>query len=159
MQAIDVNRGVMMMRHRASGMQVFMYMDEPGYFYDAHGNKVNDKMAKEAGFDTYELAKKRMLKEKMAEAYDRIAAELETSIAGEKKVLKERGGYRLVEETLGRASIEDADGNMLTDHPKALAEAKIIFDTLAGEEDDSQDDEPDKTKEKPPAAKAAYKAK
>lgn len=154
---IDVNRGVMMMQHRASGIKIYMYMDDPGLFYDAHGNKVTDKIAKEAGFDTYELTKKRMLKEKMAEAYDRIAAELETANEGEKKVLKERNGFRLMEETLGRASIQDMEGNTLTNGPKALEEAKIIFDTLAGEPEDEPEEAPDKLKEKPPISKANSK--
>lgn len=128
---IDLNRGVEVRKHKASGMSVYMYRDTPGVYLNAFAKEVPEKLAAEAGFPIKEYAKRRTAKERLANAMDAIEAEL--AITGEtRKILASRGGYEVLAVGLGRARILDDDGNSLTEEPMAEDYALKLLTELAG---------------------------
>lgn len=117
---IDVNRGVLMTKHPA-GFAVYMYKQDPGTYYDAHGNEVPDQVAKAAGFDvpkykrTHDLFTQRKLVEaKIAEQMGAVLHE----------VMKERAGFKLVHIGNDVYHVENPNGDRVT--PVAVPEVVAI---------------------------------
>lgn len=135
-EPIDLNRGVMIKRHTASGMYVYMYRKQPGIYYDAHGNEVSEAMAAAVGYDVATLAKARMKRERMAAAMSAIEAEIEAADGEDldDKPLVERAGYKITKLPLGNANIYGPDGEKLNTKPMPVAEAKVMLDHLAPKE-------------------------
>lgn len=128
---IDVNRGVTMKIH-PSGVRVYMYKDEPGFYLSGQGTPVGEDLAREAGFDVAQLGKKRAIKEKMAEAQARILADMELAQEG-RKVLAERQGFQLVDIGYGRHQVLGPDGILLTPQWLPLEQGQQLFEQLVPE--------------------------
>lgn len=126
---IDYNRGVMMTRH-PSGIEVFMYLEEPGKYLSAHGTPVSEKLAKEAGMDTEKFRKQRIVTEKMAEHRQKVLAELEIA-QQDRVVVAEQGGFSVVDLGQDRHQVLDPDGTVLTAEPLPKEAALGLLDQLA----------------------------
>lgn len=135
--AIDLDRGVMIKRHTASGVYVYMYMDEPGVYLNAFGKTVPESMAKLVGYDVVNLGKKRLRKERMAAAMTAIDAELNGVEEDENyealNIIKEGGGFKVIAMPLGNAKVIDENGGEMTPRPIPQAEAIVLFEHLVPE--------------------------
>src|SRR5690554_3858011 len=58
MSKIDLDRGVLIRKHETTGTTIYMYFDTPGVYLNAHGGKVSEALAKQAGFDVDLYGKK-----------------------------------------------------------------------------------------------------
>ena len=134
---IDLDRGVTIKRDRATGVYINMYRDEPGVFFDQHGNKVAPAMAASAGFDTGALLK---LRERQTKVED-FMRKLDETMAVEPKqevVLAAKGGYKVVELPLGNANVLDTEGNKLNPIPISQAVAMEMLGKLTDSKDDKK---------------------
>jgi hypothetical protein len=129
MGKIDYDRGVMKSVQPSTGVEVYMYLDEPGVYRNAFGDVITEKLAQEAGFDVEKFRKARIRRERMADAKRAIEEELDHSDV-QTKVVKQRNGYALVSMGFGRYNIEDPDGQPLTDKPLTKQEAEAVFDKV-----------------------------
>lgn len=128
---IDYDRGVIIKTHNASGMDVYMYADTPGVFLNAFGTEVDEKLAKEAGYDVDRLSREKVKRERIAAAAQMIEQELALADKeGQKEVVVERAGFKVIDIGLGRHFVEDPDGNRLTVHALPLEQAKTLLDQL-----------------------------
>lgn len=128
MLAIDLDRGVWMRSHPSIGMDIYMYVDDPGVYYDAHGNGVPKELAEAAGFDVETLQKEHLRKTAM----DNAMAEIDAKYGShEKKVVKESGGYQVWDLGLGRYNVTDAKGNLLNKVPITKEQYEVLLKHLA----------------------------
>lgn len=133
LRAIDFDRGVMICSH-PSGVDVYMYFDDPGVYLTAHATKVSEEMARAAGYDVEVWGKKRQIRVAMAQAQAKVmeqfaAAELEANI-----VVKEKGGFKVVDIGVGRFVIKDPDDETITDQAMSKEAAEILLDQLVPDE-------------------------
>ena len=135
---IDYDRGVIINIHKVSGMDVFMYADDPGVYLNAHGGSVSVAIAKEAGYDTEKLEKDRVKKSRKAQAAAMIEAEFADEKDQEENLVIERNGYRVVNTGLGRHHVLDPDGNRLNAHPLSAEVANKLLDGMAGDGEDKK---------------------
>lgn len=115
-------------------MEVFMYRDQPGVYYTAHGQEVNVALAKMAGFDVERHAKVRQHQLRSQAADATIAQELGIADGRiEHIVVKEEAGFKLVDIGLGRFWVEDESGplNKGTHLTRQMAEA--VFAASVGD--------------------------
>lgn len=129
---LDYDRGLIINVHQTSGMDIYMYVDDPGVFLTAHGKPVSDELAKEAGYDVVKLAKDKNKKQRKAEANAMIDAELADDKDIKEEVVEERNGYKIVTTGLGRHHLIDPDGNRLTSVPQPLESAQKLLKGMAG---------------------------
>lgn len=127
---IDYDRGVIINVHAASGMDVFMYADDPGVFLNAHGGEVKDFIAKEAGYDIEKLAKDKLKKSRKAQASAMIEAEFADDKDMTEDVVAEVDGYTIVTTGLGRHHVLDPDGNRLSAFPLSLEAAQNLLNGM-----------------------------
>lgn len=147
---IDYDRGVYIQVHNSTGVDVFMYVDEPGIYRNAYGTEVSADLAKEAGYDVERLGKERARFERRAAALDAIDKELEHEDArAMKEVVAEKGGFKIIAIGLGRHQLEDPDGQTLTAAPIPLEQAQVLLNRLVPD----PKEEPKEPKQ-PPAIKA-----
>lgn len=116
------------------GLEVIMYKDQPGIYYDIHGNVVHENIAKMAGFPVDKLAKSKLYREKMAAVQKKLRAELEDiQMEEEQIVLAEAGDWRVIALPGDRAKVIDKNDNNITPLPMPVAEAKALLRDLTGE--------------------------
>lgn len=128
MFAIDYDRGVQKRLH-PTGISVFMYKDQPGVFYNAHGKEVAPSLATECGYKTERLLREKLRREKMTAA--QIAIDEEFGYSDKQHVVvAERDGYQLVDIGLDRFIIEDNEGVSLTPRHLTRAESQAVFDKV-----------------------------
>lgn len=134
---IDLNRGVTIRRHDHSGMQVYMYKDDPGTFLDAYGGEVDEKLALQAGYDVPTLIKERDRKNRITAEVAKINAMYGTVDGGD--IAFEKAGFKAVAmEGEGQFQVVSPEGNVLTDKSLTLAEAKKVVVAAAKGEDDGK---------------------
>lgn len=129
---MDADRGYMMRVIDGIGIQVFMYVDEPGVFRNAFGQEVDTALANQAGFDVERLTRERKKREALKAAYAKIEDEMAASEV-KQEVVKERNGYEMVDIGLGRFHIKDPEGKLLTTTPVSNEIAERLFDQIAPE--------------------------
>lgn len=127
MAGINLDRGVETRRH-PSGIEVNMYIDEPGVYLSSHGTELPEAIAKGAGFPVEDLALAKLKKERLAEAHAKI--EREYSVDGDvESVVKETdNGWKLVGYGKGRFNVVDPEGNKLSPTPLTQDIAETVFD-------------------------------
>lgn len=130
--SIDYDRGVIINTHQLSGMDVFMYIDDPGKYLTAHSVAVSETIAKEAGYDVEKFSKDRVKKSRKEQALELIDAELADDKDVREEVVGERNGFKLVTTGLGRHHVVDPDGNRVNPMPMAEESAKKLFNGMAG---------------------------
>lgn len=131
---IDINRGVETHFH-TSGMQVHMYVDEPGVFRNSHGTIVDPALAAEAGYDVKTLLAKADKAARIRAALTAVDQEFsqEQADAGGPQVVEVREGYKLLDIGLGRFSIQDPDGNQVVPRPLPEKEARLLLSKIVPE--------------------------
>lgn len=130
---IDYDRGVIIKTHAASGMSVYMYLDQPGVYLDAYERPVSEKLAIEAGYDVQVYGKERIKRERMAQAMLAIEQELADADAQEAKIVSDIAGYKLVDIGLGRFNVVDPDDNVLNVIPLPHEQADLLRKKLLPE--------------------------
>lgn len=131
---VDYDRGVIIINHAKTGMDIFMYVDDPGKFLNAHSAPVSDELAKEAGFDVDKLSKERIKKERKQQAMQLIDAELSSDNDVREEVVEERNEYKIVATGAGRHHVVDPEQNRLSSFPLSLEDAKKLLNGMAGTE-------------------------
>ena len=127
---IDYNRGVHIMIHAGMGMDIFMYVDDPGVYFNAHGMPVVEELARQAGFPVDEYRKEREIRRRKSEAAEAIDAEFERQ-ATEPVLHAERAGFKIMNMGVGRFKVYGPEGEEL--HKNYLPEdvAVGLLDKLA----------------------------
>lgn len=133
---IDVDRGVWIKSDPGTGIQVIMYVDEPGVFLSWHGRPVADELAASAGFDVKQLKNEKLKRERMAAAGKLIEAEFAAALSGS-QVVVERGGFKLMDLGGGRFTIRDEDNNPMSRTVLTEEQARKVFDQLAPVEENA----------------------
>lgn len=128
---IDYDRGIHKRSVDALGLDVYMYVDTPGVYLNAHGTEVSEDIARKAGFPVDDHLKQRKLKERLAAARKKILEEADA--VQEKKVVKERRGFKIVDIGLDRYQVISPDDDVLTKQPQSKREAEIVFDQVVPE--------------------------
>lgn len=129
---ISYNRGVRKRHNVKLGIDVFMYKDEPGVYRNAFGDEINEAVAKAAGFPVERLRKLRIRNERMAKAMAEIEADLDLDEdVAERKVVSEKGKYKLVSLGMGRHILEDPDGNTITKKHLTREEGDKLLNAMA----------------------------
>lgn len=129
-QIVDPDRGYMMRDHGRLGINIYMYVDDPGVYMTYHGHTVPEQLAKEAGFEVDRFAKERLRRERMAAAAKAIEAELADGGVVE-EVVAEKGDFKMIHIGLGRYQIVDKDKQVLTEAPLTKELAEGLLDSLA----------------------------
>lgn len=130
---IDYNRGVLKKVVPQSGVNVYMYKDEPGVYRNKFGTVVADTLAIAAGFDVDYYGKLKTKKEKMAVALAAIEKELE--LAGEaREIVAEKSGWKVIGIGLDRYMVEDPDGTVVNDNPLSRIQADRLIGELVPDE-------------------------
>jgi len=138
---INLDRGVHSRTDPGTGMEVYMYVDDPGVYLSAHGTEVDVELARRAGFPIDEQMKKRHIKLALKNAQDKVLAELAEADKSEKVVVKEKAGFKVVDIGYDRYRVHDPDGDLLTPSPLSLRESVILLDQLVpGSEDEPEAD-------------------
>lgn len=126
---IDYDLGVRKFIH-PSGVEVYMYVDNPGVYLNAYENPLSEAFAAEAGYDIAALAKSRLRKEMLKKAHDGVLAQLAEDDAGTHEVLANRGGVYVVNIGLGRFVLEDQDGGRLSPTHMSQEAALDLLDKM-----------------------------
>lgn len=132
-RVIDYDRGVIINHNEGLGMDVFMYVDKPGEYLSAHGHSLPESVAEQSGFDVKALKKdrERLEKRRIAmDAIDKEFAEEQDELAGEEDVVKEEGGFKIVNIGKGRYFIKDAEGNRVHDAALDKVKAENVLSSL-----------------------------
>ena len=126
--AIDLDRGVIYRSHPSLNMNIYMYVDDPGVYYTAHGTPVDSALAEQAGFEVDKLDKKHKIKMALAEAQADVMARF-----GEAKpeVLMERDGFKVMDMGMGRCNVLGPDGDLLNKMPISKEQAEVLLKHLA----------------------------
>lgn len=135
---IDYDRGVIIATHPGSGMDVFMYVDDPGKFLNAYSATVSDSIAKEAGYDVEKLSKDRVKKERKENAIALIDAELADDKDVKEEVVMEKNGFKIITTGLGRHHLVDPEGNRLTPNPLPRESAEKLLNGMTADKPKEQ---------------------
>lgn len=123
---IDYDRGVTFNVEPKSGMNIYMYDNEPGVYRNIHGLVVPAELAQSAGFDTEKHAKAKLKTERMALAMKAIEVELEHAADAKEEPVMQKCGFKVMDIGLERYNVLDPDGNVLN----AVALSKPVAKTL-----------------------------
>lgn len=139
---IDLDRGISCMKSKEGDFHIYMYLDEPGLYYNANEVRVPDKLAKAAGFDVETHKLQRLKREKLAKANAQIDEEI-AAMAGDttKKTLAsdEKTGFRVVDIGLGRANVLDHDGGKINNRAMTHTEAMLLYKEFTSMDEDEND--------------------
>jgi hypothetical protein len=115
------------------GIEVFMYLDDPGVYYSQNGKPIPRTMAALAGYDVEALDRQKRAKEAMAKAATSIAAQLQLSEKSDHaNVIAERDGYTVVSLGGGQHVVKDPDGVVLTQNVHLSREIALkVLDDIA----------------------------
>jgi hypothetical protein len=134
-RVIDYDRGVIIKTHQTTGIDVFMYVDSPGEYLNAHGNAIAPAFAKQAGYDTDADSKQKLIRDRMKAAKDAIEREVNGVDPTEpQEIIKLDGGYSLLGIGLGRYLLRDPDDNVLTSTPLSKEHAEQVAKVLVNAE-------------------------
>ncbi len=126
---VDLNRGVSIRVHGATGIRVCMYKDEPGVYFDVNGAPITKlSMATEAGFDTERHERERKARMDTQAALAEIQRKYGLEQGG---VLMEAAGYKAVSREDGMFDIINPDGDKTNPRPLSGDEAEKLILMLA----------------------------
>lgn len=144
---IDYDRGALIKTHPGTGMDVFMYVDDPGKYLNAHGHAVPETIAQESGYDVEKLGKEKLRLERKKNAAALIDAELADDKDLTENVVAEIDGWQLISLGLGRHNVVDPDGNILNkNHLSVEMGQKLLASFTAKEEAVKSEPKPGKIK-------------
>ena len=127
---IDLDRGVISRTHPSLGMDIYMYVDDPGVYLTAHGSEVEKTLAEAAGFEVDTYDKQHKIKLAMAEAQSEVLAKFSEATS---KVLAERNGFKVLDIGMGRCNVLSPDGDLLNKTPISKEQADVLLKHLAPE--------------------------
>ncbi len=134
--SIDLDRPYLMRKATDVNMKIYMYFDQPGVYLNAHGKEIPDTIAIKAGFDVKRWAKQKYKMERMEKFREQVEAELEADDdVTEDKVLGTKAGYKIIGRPLGLADVYDPDGEKLNERAIPVAEAELLMNMMAGDEE------------------------
>ena len=129
---VDVGRGSMAADGHVTQVpvlpiEVFMYVNEPGVYYDHKGRELPERVAAQAGYDVKrEAAKRAVFLERK-----RISTEIEHVVAARsREVMDERGGFQLVQVD-DLFTVVPTGGGEDYMVPNSEDVARMLFDELA----------------------------
>lgn len=131
LRAIDYDRGVMIRQDGKSGIEVYMYIDDPGIYLSVHGNKISEDLARSAGYPVDAQLKARQFKLKLADFEAKLKTELQVEEAGA-QTLREHLGFKLIELGPDRCQIISPQGIVLNTQVLPKDEAVKLFDEVTG---------------------------
>lgn len=111
--------GVVMRKDPDTGADVFMYRNRPGIYYSSNGLEVSPTLARKAGFDVDRLEIERQKIQKMKEFEQEYNAQMNISV---RRVVVNRGNFRLVDLGENRYIVEDIEGRNMTAGKQATTE-------------------------------------
>ena len=117
-----------------TGTQVAMYKDDPGIFYNMHGQQVSDNLAEAAGFDLVAMRHDTVRVAAMAEAMkrvDRQIAEAAAEVPIEHEI-KRAGVFSLWDYGHQRFIVKMGD-DMITPKPVTRMVADALMSKLASD--------------------------
>jgi hypothetical protein len=123
-----LDRGVIMRTHPSMNMDIYMYVDDPGVYFSAHGDVVADDLARTSGFDVDKQSREQSIKQAMKKAQEEVLAKFGEN---KSKVVAQRDGFKVVDLGLGRHNVMGPGGDLLTKSPVPLEQATILLDHLA----------------------------
>lgn len=127
---IDLDRGVHSRQDPQTGMDVHMYVDEPGVYRSSHGTVVDVELARRSGFPVDEQLKLRHRQQAVQAAQDKVLAELDAANLGERVVYAEREGFKVLDIGYDRFDVLSPEGDKLNKSPMGKREAVILLDQL-----------------------------
>lgn len=130
-RVIDYDRGVIINTDNVTGIDVYMYVDAPGVYLNAHGIQVPEVIARSAGFNVEGNAKEKLKLDRIAAAKSVIENDLKDATDETGECIKLDGGYSLIGIGLGRYLLKDPDGNTLTETPLSKEHATSVAKLLA----------------------------
>lgn len=131
---IDYDRGVLIKQIASTGMEVFMYRNDPGVYYTAHGSEVNKALAELAGFDVTRHTAMREHRQRVNRASEMIAKELEVDNGvGKRIVVQEVAGFKMVDLGKGRYWVEDEHGPLNKGTVLTKDMAETVFNACVGD--------------------------
>lgn len=140
---IDLDRGVISRTDPVTGMDVYMYVDEPGVYRSAHGSEVDVSLASRCGFDVTDHMKRRRIQLALAAAQDKVLAELQAADQSTKTVVKEADGFKIIDIGYDRYQVLSPDEDVLTPTPLNLRSAVILLGQLVPGADVGAEAKPD----------------
>lgn len=130
---IDMTRPVMTRAkfdaHGKSGPKIYMYKDEPGVYYDAHGKEVPAVVAKAAGYNIDVMEKTKTLNMERARLIQRYNDMLAPPPAKIVEIVRPKG-HKLVKIGDDLYHIEDIDGNLITSAALSRHYATVWLDDI-----------------------------
>lgn len=112
-------------------MEVCMYVDEPGVYFDLNGRKVPEAIAASQGWNVKRYAK---LREKTAERKAVMAEMAEVVAERMHEILDEAGGYKLVQISSAHFQVEDDAGVQIMPDPASEEVAREYFNLIVNTE-------------------------
>lgn len=128
--SINLDRGVHMRTHPSLSMDIYMYVDDPGVYYTAHGDKIDPELARAAGFPVDKQLHDHKVNEALKQAQKEV---LEKFGEAKSAVLKERDGFKIMDLGMGRHNVLGPEGDLLNKMPLSLEQAEILLKHLAPE--------------------------
>ncbi len=130
-RVIDYDRGVQIQTHR-SGVDVYMYIDDPGVYLNAYGTPVSEQLAKEAGYDTERWSRQKLAKDLIAKAKSEIEAQISGTSGFVQKVVLSAGGFDVVAvNDYGGHVVKAPDGQVLTPYAMPFEACKALLSGVA----------------------------
>jgi hypothetical protein len=133
---IDLGAGCMIKKSsfdNPSAFNIVMYYEVPGRYFNEFGYEVTEAAALEAGFDTPYWKLMKLKKERTEQAMLAIEEEFNPETV---TPIAERGGFKVIALSMGRAIVRDPDGNQITPTPVTEAQAMKILSHFVPQEDD-----------------------
>lgn len=150
---INHSRGCIIRQH-PTGLQVVMYYDNPGVYYDARGLMTTDTLARAAGFDVAKQAKERAKQQRMTQLRRGLDAEFEAVEDRLARVASEGAGNAEVRHVgNGKYAVYDGE-ERITPFDLGLDEATALVQSLRAENSDGGDTQTEPAKAETQAATA-----
>jgi hypothetical protein len=153
--AIDLDRGVTHSRH-PSGMDIYMYKDDPGVYYTAKGAQVPPAVAAHAGFDVKRYEKARQRKIYLAQAAETINRQQGED--EENEVVREEQGFQIIHLKHGRHQLVSPAGDEILPEPQPLEMVELVLKDFLNPVDTGEEETPKVPLKAASAPKPAPKA-
>jgi hypothetical protein len=134
--ALDINRGCYIRFHPSGNMKVAMYMDNPGVYMDESGNPLDERFARDSGFDVDKDRREKLKLDRLAAYKAKLEADMaseEDTIAG---MLTNKGDYDVRHIGGGQYAVFDKDGKKLTKVAMTKADVELLVGAVPTDPND-----------------------
>lgn len=126
---IDYDRGVLIRQDEKTGVEVYMYIDDPGRYLTVHGNEVALDLARTVGYPVDDHLRERNIKQRLAKYELDLKKEFE--VPEDRKVIKEYRGFKLLELSPDRCQIIAPNGMVMNKGVIPKEDALKLFEEVA----------------------------